>query len=55
VVLALTLPVVSLIGGAIPVGIGLMGEIGFFSLGFTFLGVLVLGGLLLIRYLKFAD
>jgi NNP family nitrate/nitrite transporter-like MFS transporter len=52
VVLALTLPVVSLIGGAIPVGIGLMGEIGFFSLGFTFLGGLVLGGLLLTRYLK---
>ncbi len=54
-VLALTLPVVSLIGGAIPVGIGLMGEIGFFSLGFTFLGGLVLGGLLLIRYLKLTD
>jgi NNP family nitrate/nitrite transporter-like MFS transporter len=55
VVLALTLPVVSLLGGAIPVGIGLMGEFGFFSLGFTLLGGLVLGGLILIRYLKLTD
>jgi NNP family nitrate/nitrite transporter-like MFS transporter len=55
VVLSLTLPVVSLIGGAIPVGIGLMGEMGFFSLGFTLLGGLILGGLILIRYLKLTD
>jgi len=54
-VLSLTLPVTSLLGGAIPLGIGVMGEIGFFSLGFTLLGGLILGGLLLIRYLKFAD
>jgi len=40
-------------GGAIPAGIGLIGEIGSFSLGFTILGGLVLGGLILIRYLKF--
>jgi len=50
--LALTLPMTSLMGGAIPVGIGLLGEAGFFSLGFTLLGGLVLGGLFLIRYLK---
>ncbi len=55
VVLALTLPVTSLLGGAIPVGIGLMGEMGFFSLGFTLLGGLILGGLILIRYLKLND
>ena len=55
VVLSLTLPVASLLGGAIPVGIGLMGEMGFFSLGFTLLGGLILGGLLLIRYLKLTD
>ena len=55
VVLSLTLPVVSLLGGAIPVGIGLMGEMGFFSLGFTLLGGLILGGLILIRYLKLTD
>ncbi len=54
-VLALTLPAASLLGGAIPLGIGLMGETGFFSLGFTLLGGLVLGGLLLIRYLKLND
>jgi hypothetical protein len=47
--------VASLLGGAIPVGIGLMGEIGFFSLGFTLLGGLILGGLILIRYLKLND
>jgi NNP family nitrate/nitrite transporter-like MFS transporter len=55
VVLSLTLPVASLLGGAIPVGIGLMGEMGFFSLGFTLLGGFVLGGLFLIRYLKLTD
>jgi NNP family nitrate/nitrite transporter-like MFS transporter len=54
-VLSLTLPVTSLLGGAIPVGIGLMGELGFFSLGFTLLGGLALGGLILIRYLKLTD
>jgi MFS family permease len=55
VVLALTLPVTSLLGGAIPVGIGFMGEVGFFSLGFILLGGLILGGLILIRYLKLND
>ncbi len=55
VVLSLTLPVASLLGGAIPVGIGLMGELGFFSLGFTLLGGLALGGLILVRYLKLTD
>lgn len=54
-VLSLTLPATSLLGGAIPVGIGLMGEIGFFSLGFIILGGLVLGGLILIPYLKLTD
>jgi NNP family nitrate/nitrite transporter-like MFS transporter len=55
VVLSLTLPVASLLGGAIPGGIGLIGEIGSFSLAFTLLGGLNLGGLILIRYLKFTD
>jgi NNP family nitrate/nitrite transporter-like MFS transporter len=55
VVLSLALPVASLLGGAIPGGIGLMGEMGFFSLGFTLLGGLILGGLILIRYLKLND
>jgi len=55
VVLSLTLPVASLLGGAIPLGIGFMGEMGSFSLGFTLLGGLILGGLILIRYLKLAE
>lgn len=55
VVLSLTLPVASLLGGAIPGGIGLLGEIGSFSLAFTLLGGFILGGLILIRHLKFTD
>ncbi len=55
VVLSLTLPAASLLGGAIPGGIGLVGDIGSFSLGFTLLGGLILAGLILIRYLKFTD
>jgi NNP family nitrate/nitrite transporter-like MFS transporter len=55
VVLSLTLPVASLLGGAIPVGIGLMGEMGLFSLGFTLLGGLILGGFPLIRHLRLTD
>ena len=55
VALSLTLPVASLLGGAIPLGIGFMGEMGSFSLGFTLLGGLILGGLILIRYLKLAE
>ncbi|MCJ7746993.1 MAG: MFS transporter, partial [Desulfobacterales bacterium] len=54
VAVSLTVPIGFLLGGgAIPAGIGLIGEIGSFSLGFTILGGLVLGGLILIRYLKF--
>ncbi len=56
VAISLTLPVASLLGGgAIPAGIGLIGEIASFSLGFTILGGLILGGLILIRYLKLTD
>jgi len=55
VAISFTLPVASLLGGAIPAGIGLIGEIGSFSLGFTILGGLILGGLILIRYLKLID
>lgn len=42
-------------GGAIPAGIGLIGEVGSFSLGFTILGGLFPGGFILVRYLKFTD
>jgi NNP family nitrate/nitrite transporter-like MFS transporter len=54
-VLSLTLPAASLLGGAIPVGIGIMGGRGLFSVGFILLGGLNLGGLVLIRYLKLND
>ena len=40
-------------GGAIPAGIGVVGEVGSFSLGFAILGGLLLGGVILTRYLKF--
>ncbi len=54
-VLSLTLPAASLLGGAIPVGIGIMGGGGLFSVAFILLGGLNLGGLVLIRYLKLND
>lgn len=56
VAVSLTVPVSFLLGGgAIPAGIGLMGEVGSFSLGFTILGGLFFGGFILVRYLKFTD
>jgi NNP family nitrate/nitrite transporter-like MFS transporter len=42
-------------GGAIPTGIGYVGEMWSFSLGFAILGGLLLGGVLLVQYLKLAD
>jgi len=42
-------------GGAIPVGIGLVGETWSFSLGFVILGALLFGGVLLVHYLKLTD
>jgi NNP family nitrate/nitrite transporter-like MFS transporter len=39
-------------GGAIPAGLGFIGEVASFSLGFTILGGLFLGGFLMVRYLK---
>ena len=56
VTISLTLPVATLLGsGAIPAGLGLIGEIGSFSLGFTILGGLIFIGLVLIRYLRLTD
>jgi len=56
VAVSFTVPVGYLLGGgAIPAGIGLIGEIGSLSLGFTILGGLLLGSILLVRYLKFND
>ncbi len=50
---AFTLPVGMLIGGGvIPAGIGILGEMGYFSLGFIFLGGLFFIGFLLVWHLK---
>jgi NNP family nitrate/nitrite transporter-like MFS transporter len=42
-------------GGAIPAGIGLIGELGSFSLGFILLGGLLLAGVVLVQFLKFSN
>jgi len=42
-------------GGAIPAGIGFIGEMWSFPLGFAILGGLLLGGVLLVQYLELAD
>jgi NNP family nitrate/nitrite transporter-like MFS transporter len=56
VAVSLTVPIGFLLGGGvIPAGIGLVGEIGSFSLAFIILGGLIFGSLILIRYLKFTD
>jgi NNP family nitrate/nitrite transporter-like MFS transporter len=39
-------------GGAIPAVIGLMGEEGSFALGFVLVGVLLVGGVVILRYLR---
>jgi NNP family nitrate/nitrite transporter-like MFS transporter len=56
VVVSLTVLVSYFLGaGAIPAGLGLIGELGSFSTGFILLGGLLLGGVILVRYLKFSD
>jgi NNP family nitrate/nitrite transporter-like MFS transporter len=42
-------------GGAIPAGIGLIGELGSFSLGFILLGGLLFAGVILVQFLKFSN
>jgi NNP family nitrate/nitrite transporter-like MFS transporter len=42
-------------GGAIPAGIGLIGELGYFSLGIILLGALLFAGVILVQFLKFAN
>jgi NNP family nitrate/nitrite transporter-like MFS transporter len=54
VAVSLTVPVGFLIGGGvIAAGIGIMGEMGSFSLGFILFGVILLSGVLLTRSLRF--
>jgi len=56
VAVSLTVPVGFLLGGgAIPAGIGLIGETGLFFLGFIILGGLLLASVILVRYLELSE
>lgn len=56
VVVSLNIAIAFLIGGgAIPAVIGLMGEQGSFALGFVLVGVLLMGGVVILRYLRFQE
>jgi NNP family nitrate/nitrite transporter-like MFS transporter len=56
VTVSLTLSVSNLLGGgAIPAGIGIMGEEDFFSLGIMLVGGLLIGSIILLQYLKFHE
>ncbi len=56
VAVSLTVPVGFLLGGGVvSAGIGIIGEMGSFSLGIALFGGLLLGGVILARYLKFAN
>ena len=53
---SLAIPLAFLLGGgALPAGIGLMGEAGNFALGIALSGALILAGPVLVRFLKFMD
>jgi NNP family nitrate/nitrite transporter-like MFS transporter len=41
-------------GGAAPAAIGILGEISSFSLGISLMGVIIMGGVFLSRYLRFS-
>lgn len=56
VAVSLTVPVASVLGGgAIPAGIGLIGEVESFAVGVAMAGGLVLGGAMLVRCLHLVD
>ena len=56
VAVSLTVPIGFLLGGGvIAAGIGIMGEMGSFSLGISLFGGLLFLGVLLVRYLKFPN
>jgi len=42
-------------GGAIPTGIGLFGDMFSFDLGIALVGIIIMGGFILLRYLRFPD
>jgi NNP family nitrate/nitrite transporter-like MFS transporter len=56
VAVSLTVPIGFLLGGGvIAAGIGIMGEMGSFSLGISLFGGLLFLGVLSVRYLKFPN
>ena len=56
VAVSLTIPVAFLLGaGAIPAGIGIMGEGGSFPLGIMLVGLLLMGNIIPVHYLKFHE
>ena len=56
VVVSLTIAVAFFVGGGgIPAGIGMMAEEGFFSMGIMLVGALLIGSIILIRYLAFDE
>ena len=53
---SLTVPFGFLVGGgAIPTWIGLFGDTGNFNLGIALIGIIIMGGFILTRYLRFPD
>jgi len=53
---SLTVPFGFLVGGGvIPTWIGLFGDTGNFNLGIALLGIIIMGGFILLRYLRFPD
>lgn len=56
VAVSLTIPVAFFLGaGAIPAGVGIMGEGGSFPLGIMLVGLLLMGSTVLVHYLKFHE
>jgi NNP family nitrate/nitrite transporter-like MFS transporter len=53
VAVSFTIPAAFLVGGGVvPAGLGMMGELGSFARGIMLYGVLLLGGVVLVRYLR---
>ena len=56
IAISLTIPVAFFVGGgAVPAAIGMMGEQGSFALGIVAYGIVLLGSVVLLRYLRFHE
>jgi NNP family nitrate/nitrite transporter-like MFS transporter len=56
ILVSFTVPVGFLVGGgAVPTGIGMLGDRGYFALGISLVGMLIMGGFFLLRYLRFRE